>query len=334
MFIKKVLLGTAALALSSVMAFGATDGVKFYVAKGDKEKSYETMINEEIEEIGFVLSDPHERINDAYKSKYGTKTVDGKPNEAYDPQFKEYLDNLGFFSIANDEALRPLLLKAPELGGFSPFNVHIYKLHGEDQTYVGHVLPETMLNIVGVEDKEVRSAFIDSFGPLDELIAKEIGGEVTIVKYEKLPAEPMMMFEYEFERPDELWEFIDEFQESFEYAFEEHKYIIAGYKNFKETYTDMEADFDRYDAYWVYSLCHFRFSYGIFNKGRPDAGVFAPCSMYMYIEKGGNVLHIGMPKLETWKYVMGIEDPDMVKSIMTLDAEIIGIMEELGAEKK
>lgn len=334
MFLKKVLLGAAALALSSVVAMGATDGVKFFVTKGDKEKAYEKMIKEDLEEIGFILSDPHERINDAYKSKYGTEKIDGKPNEAYDPQFKTYLDNLGFFSIADDEALRPLLLKAPELGGFSPFNLHIYKRHDEDKTYVGHIMPETMLDIVGVKDEAVRSAFAKMFGPLDKLVEKDIGGTVEYVKYDTLPAEPMMMFEVAFDRPEELGDFIDEFQESFEEAFEEHKYIIAGYKNFREAYTDMEADFDRYDAYWVYSLCHFRFSYGIFNKGRPDAGVFAPCSMYMYIEKGSNVLHVGMPKLETWKYVMGIEDPEKVKALLALDKEIIGIMEELGAEKK
>jgi len=334
MFLNKVLMGTAAIALTAVVALGATDGVKFYVAKGDKEKAYDKMINEDIEDIGFVLSDPHERINDAYTSKYGTKEVDGKPNPGYDPEYKKTLDNLGFFSIANDDVLRTLLMKSPELGGFSPFNLHIYKMTGEDKTYVGHVMPETMLDIVGVQDKEVRTAFAASFGPLDALVEEEIGGSVEYVKYDSLPAEPMMKFDVEFERPDELSDFIDEFQESFEEAFEENHYIIAGYKNFRETYDDMEADFEKYDAYWVYSLCHFQFSYGIFNKGRPDAGAFAPCSMYMYIEKGSNVLHIGMPKLETWKAVMGIKDPVKVKSIMDLDKEIIGIMEELGAEKK
>lgn len=334
MFLNKVLMGTAAIALSAVVAMGATDGVKFFVAKGDKEKTYNTMVNEQMEEIGFVLSDPHERINDAYKSKYGTEKVDGKANAAYDPKFKTYLDNLGFFSIANDEVLRTLLMKAPQLGGFSPFNLHIYKVKSEDKTYVGHVMPETMLDIVGVQDKEVRAAFVKSFEPLDALVAKEIGGTVEYVKYNKLPAEPMMTFELEFDRPEDLADFIDEFQESFEETFEEHKYIIAGYKNFKEAYTDLDEDFGKFDAYWVYSLCHFRFSYGIFNKGRPDAGVFAPCSMYMYVEKGGNVLHIGMPKLETWGAVMSIKDPVKAKALTDLDKEIIGIMEELGAEKK
>lgn len=332
MFFKQVVMGAVAVAMSTTMAFGAVDGVKFFVAKGDMEEAYNAMMEEKIEETGFILSDPHERINDAYREKYGSEKVDGKLNADFDPEFREMLDNLGFFSVANDEALRPLLLKTPQLAGFSPFNLHIYKSKDEDVTYVGHVMPETMLDIVGVEDKAVRDAFVASFDPLDALVAEEIGGDVKMLQYDKLPESPMMTFTYTFERPDEMWEFVDEFQEEFEEAFEEKKYIIAGYKNFKETYTDMEADFSRYDAFWVYSLCHFKFSYGIFNHGRPDAGVFAPCSMYMYVEKGDNVLHIGMPKLISWVAVMKIEDKKMVKSMETLDAEIIGIMEALGAE--
>lgn len=328
----KLMLGTAAVSLAATMALGAV-GVTFNVAQGDKEEVYNEMVNEKIESIGFVLSDPHERINDAYQSKYGTEKVEGKPNPAYDPKYVEYLDNLGFFSIANDEKLRELLIKAPQLGGFSPFNLHIYKAKGEDKTYVGHVNPETMLDIVGVTDKEVRKEFAAMFPALDAMVDKEIGGKKMNVEYDKLTAEPMMTFEYEFERPEDMFDFIDEFQGTFEEAFEENKYIIAGYKNFKETYNDMGADFGKYDAYWVYSLCHFRFSYGIFNKGRPDAGVFAPCSMYMYIEKGSDKLMIGMPKLENWIAVMGIKDPEMVDSIHALDKEIIGIMEELGAKK-
>lgn len=313
--LNRLLSGVAALSLAATMAMGA-EGIRFNVTTDDVEAKYNTMVNEKIESIGFILSDPHERINDGYKEKYG----------------KTRLDNLGFFSVANDVALRELLLKEPSIGGFAPFNLHIYKENNEKETYVGHITPCTMMDIAGVKDKAVREAFKAQFKSLDDLVQKEIGGKVQFVSYDKVPAEPMMKFEIPFEREEELGDFIDEFQEGFEEAFEENKYIIAGYKNFKEAYDDMEADFDRYDAYWVYSLCHFKFSEGVFNQGRPDAGAFAPCSMYMYIEKGSNKLMIGMPKLENWIAVAGIKDKKMVDSIRALDIEIIGIMEGLGAK--
>lgn len=312
----RLLLGAAALSLAASMAFGA-QGAKFYIGDGDKEKVYMDMVNNKITTIGFVLSDPHERINDAYKTKYGGTN----------------LDNLGFFSITNDKVVGPLLLKEPALGGFSPFNLHIFKKQGEDKTYVGHVSPETMLDIVGVKDAEVRKQFIASFPELDKMVEKEIGSKTQTVEYKALPAKPMMTFEVPFERGASLDAFISDFQGKFEEKFEANKYIIAGYKDIKGSMTDNNIEFGRYDAYWVYSLCHFKFSEGIFNQGRPDAGAFAPCSMYMYVEKGSNKLIVGMPRLENWIAVMGINDPKMVDSIHVLDKEIVGIMTELGAKE-
>ncbi len=328
----RLLSGIMTLSLAATMAISA-DGIRFNVTTQDVEDKYNVMINEKAEEVGFVLSDPHERIHDAYLEKYSKAKIDGKDNPAYDPDFKITLDNLGFFSVSNDEAVRTLLLKSPEIGGFSPFNLHIYKEKNDTRTFVGHIKPEVMLDIVGVKDKKIREEFIQSFKPIDALVEKEIGGKVIGVGFDAVPAESMMKFEYTFDRSDELDDFIDEFQEKFEEKFEENNYIIAGYKNYVETYEDLEQDFSRYDAYWVYSLCHFVFSYNVFNKGRPDAGVFAPCSMYMYIEKDKNVLHIGMPTLQNWKTVLGIKDAKKLKFIDKIDKEIIGIMLELGAKK-
>ncbi len=327
--IKNLIKATVALSIAASVAFGA-QGVMFNVASGDKEAQYETMINEKIESIGWILSDPHERINDAYAKRYGNPEDPDYDKEGW----TENLDNLGFFSVANDEALRPLLIKAPELGGFSPFNLHIYKKKSENKTYVGHIVPDTMLDIVGVKDASVRKEFNAMFPALDAMVQKEIGGVVETSTFSKLPAQPMMTFEIKFDRPEELADYIETFQEQYEEAFEDSKYIIAGYKDFKETYIDLELEFEEYDAYFVYSLCHFTYSYNMFNKGRPDAGVFAPCSMYLYIKKDSNTMVIGMPKLSNWVAVLDMKDETMKKSAYDLDKEIISIMEGLGAKIK
>jgi len=330
----RLLIGAAALSLAASAAFGI-QGVKFFVGEGDKDEAYMAMVNEKIQGIGFVLSDPHEHIDNAYKTKWGvpTQTVKGVtgPHPDFDPNFKVTLDNLGFFSLTNDAAVGPLLMKEPSLGGFSPFNFHIYKKQGENKTYVGHVMPETMLDIVGIKDKEVRAKFVASFTELDKLTEKEIGSAVQIIDYKALPAKPMMTFEIPV--TGDIEAFKADFQGRFEETFEANKYIIAGYKDMKEAMANADIKFDRFDQYWVYSLCHFKFSEGIFNHGRPDAGTFAPCSMYMYIDKGSNKMIVGMPRLENWIAVMGVKDPKMVDSILTLDKDIVRIMQELGAKE-
>jgi len=332
--LNRLLIGAAALSLAATVAFGI-EGVKFFVGDGNKDEAYMKMVNEKILPVGFVLSDPHEHIDNAYKTKWGmpTQTVKGVtgPHPDFDPSFKETLDNLGFFSVTNDAAMGPLLMKEPSLGGFSPFNLHIYKTKAENKTYVGHVMPDTMLDIVGVKDKEVRAKFAATFTGLDKLIAAEIGSTVKMVDYKALPKQPMMTFEIPV--VGGLEAFKSDFQGRFEETFEANKYIIAGYKDMKEAMANADVKFDRFDQYWVYSLCHFRFSEGIFNRGRPDAGVFAPCSMYMYIDKGSNKMIVGMPRLESWIAVMDIKDKVMVDSIMNLDKDVVRIMKELGAKE-
>jgi uncharacterized protein (DUF302 family) len=192
-------------------------------------------------------------------------------------------------------------------------------------------MPDTMLDIVGVKDKEVRAKFAASFTELDKIAAAQIGSTVKMVDYKALPKQPMMTFEVPF--TGDIETFKSDFQGRFEETFEANKYIIAGYKDMKDAMANAEVKFDRFDQYWVYSLCHFKFSEGIFNRGRPDAGVFAPCSMYMYIDKGSKKMIVGMPRLESWIAVMGINEKVKVDSIMNLDKDVIRIMEELGAKQ-
>ena len=326
--INTLIKSTVALSLAASVAFAAP-AVHFNVVPGDQEDKYEELLAGLEEATGFSVSDPHEKINDAYKERYGNPE-----DPDYDKNWATNLDNLGFFSVSNDKALYEILKKAPNAAGFQPFNAHIYKEVAEDVTYIGHLDPSTMLDITGVKDADVRKAYIDMYKPLDKWVTDNFGGKIVTTEYDSLPAEPMMEFEIPVDRSGDIVEWAEGFQEELEAAFEEKKYIIAGFKNFKSTYEeDLEMPFEEYDQFFVYGLCHFTFSYNIFNKGRPDAGAFAPCAMYFYIKAGTNTMVVGMPRLETWLSVMKIKDETMRKSAFDLDVEIISIMKSLGAKE-
>jgi len=166
-------------------------------------------------------------------------------------------------------------------------------------------------------------------------VTKEFGGKIVDTTFsKKLPAKPMMTFEFEVDRSGDIVEWAEAFQEELEGAFEEKHYIIAGFKDFKSTYEeDLEIPFEKYDQFFVYGLCHFTYSYNIFNKGRPDAGIFAPCAMYFYIEKDSNKMIVGMPRLSVWSTVMGFKDPAKIEWTKKLDDEIISIMTKLGGKE-
>ena len=325
--INKIIKTTVALSLVATVAYGA-NGTRFNVIDGDATQKYAQERGSSLEGIGFGVSDPHEGISDAYAKRYGNTE-----NPDYDKEWKKNLDSLSFIALTNDKALHPILKVAPEVAGFAPFNQLIYKKAAENKTYIGHLDPETMLNIVGVKDANVRKDFVAMYAPLDKWTTDKLGGKVETSTFDALPAEPMMKFEFTFDRPEDLSEYIDTFQEEFEAAFEDKKYIIAGYKNFKESYQDLEMEFEEYDAFFVYSLCHFTFSYNVFNKGRPDGGVFAPCSMYFYIKKDSNTMVVGMPRLSNWVSVLNMKDAKKIEWTKTIDSEMISIMKKMGAKE-
>ena len=162
--------------------------------------------------------------------------------------------------------------------------------------------------------------------------AKGLKFKKSYLPYKNLAQHRMINFEYEFERPEDIDDFIDAFQNKFSLAFMDKQYLIAGYHNFMYDLEDAEEILEGYDAFWVYSLCHLEYSYNMFdNKGaRPEAGLFAPCSMYMYIKKDSNKLVIGMPTLVNVLDTLDITDEKRVAYAHRLDTEIPGILTSLG----
>ncbi len=292
----------------------------FWTLEGDIQQKYNKIVEKKLKEIGFNLTDPHKRVNDQYKTKYGS-TV---------------LDVLSFLPVVNDDVVMPLFNIDPRLAGFSPFNMLIYKELSDKNSHVGHLMPHAMLDILGITDEEVRKKFITSFTALDALLDKEFGSDKkSYIAYHNATKQRMINFEYTFERDEDfdIDDFLDEFQNKFELAFIDKHYLIAGFHNFLETDNgeDMLEDFD---AYWTYSLCHLTYSYNIFDtKGaRPDAGLYAPCTMYVYIKKDSNKMVIGMPSLANVKNTLNITDPKRVGWMNKLDKEIPQILTAMGMQ--
>jgi len=288
----------------------------FYTIDGDIQDKYNNLAETKLKSIGFNLTDPHKRVNDQYETKYGS-TI---------------LDVLSFMPVVNDNVVLPLLNIDPRMAGFAPFNMLIEKKLDENVTHVGHLQPKVMLDILGITNQEVREKFTTTFTSLDAMIEKELGGKKSIMPYKKLPEKTMINYEYAFETPEDMDDFIDEFQNNFELAFIDKGYLIAGFHNFMEATDDAEEILSDYNAFWTYSLCHLEFSYGMFDNegGHPEAGLFAPCTMYMYIKKGSNKIVIGMFRLHNWSDTLDITDANRLALVEKLDTEIPEILENYG----
>ena len=289
-------------------------------SEGNTEKEINDFIKK-IDTIGYSTVAANKNIQVHYFNKYKEKNV----------------ELMTFFTLVNKEKLRPLLLQNPDFGAYAPFNFLVYKtldIEKDDNTWYGHLDTDTMLEVIGEEDPELQEAFRKMVGTFDTFVTKELKPTLT-KKFERtklLPAITKLKMVKKFEAPDDLEEFVEDFVMEHDGLFSKHDFLIAGFIDFKFEYSDMDLEFDKYDAYWVSSLCHFKFSNTIFNRGIPQAGLFAPCSIYFYIPKGSNELHVGYAAVDNWINAINIKDQARIDYMRAIDAEVVEIFKELGFE--
>lgn len=287
-----------------------------YTSDKNIDKEFFHFVKKDLDKIGFFVNDPHHNVNKVYEQNFG----------------KTELDNLAFSSMFDDKDIRPLLNIDPRLGGFSPFNLITYRKKSDMKTVITHITPEAMLDILQITNKSVRSKLIEAFKPLDKAIEEKFETKKSYFPLHGYAKKSMINFEIPFEEPEDIDDFMDEFEEKFKTAFEEQGYIIAGFYDVKNSFNSDDDVMPDFTSYWTFSLCHIPFSYAVFDgeNAFPEAGIFAPCSMYVYVREGENKIVIGMPTLNAWAAAMNITDPKKLEKINQLDEEIPDIIHSLG----
>ncbi|MEA3371824.1 MAG: hypothetical protein U9Q40_10840 [Campylobacterota bacterium] len=280
------------------------------------DKDFFEFTKGELESIGFFVNDPHHNVNKVYERQVG----------------KTSLNQLSFSSMVNDKVSRPLFNKDPRIGGFTPFNLVVYRKKSDNKTVITHITPQAAIDVLQITDEDVKASFTDMFKPLDAHIEKHFKATKSYTKLHGYAKQTMMNFEIPFEEPEDIDDFFDDFQELFESTFEHKGYIIAGFYNMKYSLNSDDDVLPNYEQYVVWSLCHIPFSYTIFDgkNPMPQAAIFAPCSMYAYIKTGENKIVIGMPTLNSWAAALGITDKDKLEKINQLDTEIPSLIRSLG----
>ncbi len=291
---------------------------EFQGLSGNKEVEINSLIAK-IDTVGFSTVAANTHIQKFYYKKFQEKGV----------------EMLSFFSMVNIDKIRPLLLANPDFGAYAPFNFLVYKtldLKTDDNTWFGQLSTDTMLDIVDEKDTNIRKEFTEMMSGWDAFVDKEIKPTKT-KRFERtkgLPEKGLTKFVKKFDKPDDLEEWIEEFIGEHDGRFAKNNFIIAGFMDFKFEYDDRELDFEKYDAYWVSLLCHFEFSNSIFNRGVPEAAMFAPCSVYFYIPKGSNELHVGYASVDNWINALNFEDKKHIDYMKEIDAEVIQIFKDMG----
>ncbi len=232
-------------------------------------------------------------------------------NGPFKKQFKESgFDVYNLFTFYKKDVTLELAKKYPNIGLFAPMSMSIYAKKGEKSISVSSLSVEAMQKIMKIPADEKLLT------DLRALVVKTLKIAMPNAKPEKLSyklQEPKgeLVTTFSMEMDADEWEDeLEDFKMGFEGELAPNGFVIAGHNNLGDDFE--EAKFEGFDFYEVYSICKLPVIYTI-AKTRPEAGAFAPCSLYLEKKKGQNNMNVAFPSVYNWMSSMAIDNKEDMK---------------------
>ena len=265
-------------------------------------------------------------IEEAFTKAGFTVSANRNMNGPFVKQFKESgFDTYNLFTFYKADAVLELVKKYPNVGLFAPMSMSIYTKKGEKTISVSSLTVAAMAKIMKApSDDETLIA-------LRKLVKETLQtalpkGSFTTPTYGIQKPKGELVTTFTMEMDEEEWEDeLDEFKMGFEGELAPNGFVIAGFNNLGDEFE--EAKYEAYDFYEVYSICKLPVIYTI-AKTRPEAGAYAPCSLYLNKKKDNNMLTVAFPSVYNWLSSMSIENQEDIK---TLEAAQEGMKKILSA---
>ena len=245
-------------------------------------------------------------IEEAFKKAGFFISANRDMNTPFKKQFKETsFDTYNLFTFYKKDVVLELAKKYPNIGLFAPMSMSIYTKTGDKTISVSSLSAEAMQKIMKIPADEklltdLRALVVKT---LKEAMPK---GEFQTLPYKTVKAKGDLVTTFTMEMDKDDWdEELEDFKMSFEGELATNGFIIAGHNNLGDEFE--EKNYEGFEIYEVYSICKLPVIYTI-AKTRPEAGAFAPCSLYLAKEKGKNDLNFGFPSVYNWMSSLAIEN--------------------------
>jgi uncharacterized protein (DUF302 family) len=306
---KKLILILLALAVSSF----AHDGfVLLETAKSGKELI--KTVGEAVAKAGFVIADEKD-LSVAYQKQFESSSFDAYYN----------------ITVFDPKTLSAILPSNPKIAAFVPYTILIYQKKGEQKSFVGFVKTEAISLAVGVKDKKTIAALKKSEKQLESHIKSALKGSRDVkLSYKTTPKEdPELLFEalVKLKSNENTLARKEGLQKEFESALEVEGFKISNITDVKGELEKVKADMGKFEFFDTYSICKLKVIYNA-SKERPEAGVFAPCSVYFYKLKGESAIHIGFPPTKNWMVHTNITNADSLKIMVEAENVVKNFLKE------
>ena len=266
-------------------------------------------------------------IEEAFKKDGFTVSANRDMNGPFVKQFKSSgFDTYNLFTFYKADAVLELVKKYPNVGLFAPMSMSIYTKKGEKTISVSSLTVSAMAKIMKTPKDDATLLSLRKL--VKETLQKALPkGTFSSPSYSIKEAKGELVTRFSMEMDSEEWEDeLDEFKMGFEGELAPHGFVIAGFNNLGDEFE--ESKYNDYDFYEVYSICKLPVIYAI-AQSRPEAGAYAPCSLYLNKKKKENIMHIGFPSVYNWMSSMAIENKADSKVLEEAQAGMIKILHGL-----
>jgi len=305
---------TALLLVTGVTASAGQD-IQIYTTDNSKGKITGASIEKAFEEAGFNISGNND-MNVAFKSKFQ------KTNH------KMY----HLFTLYKKDLVLELVKVDPKAALFAPLSMSIYMNTGSNDISISSLAIDGMAKVTGISAKNKH--MIEYSKLVRATLAKALPGghfEKTSYKILKPIGELITTFTYDMEleggnNADAIEEELEGIQEELESSLETVGFVIAGFNKLGDEFK--ESGYDKYDFFDAYSICKLPVIFEV-AKTHPEAGAYAPCTFYMYKEKGSKTIQMAYPSVYNWISSLDITDKPSVKVLEDAQKLMIEVINEV-----
>jgi uncharacterized protein (DUF302 family) len=248
-------------------------------------------------------------------------------NNPFELRFKKVhykVYNLGMFR--NDELSIKLVKKYPRFGRLLPLTMSIWS-DGDTM----NVATLTLEGLARTAKLPVNDPDLIKYAKMVKIALKAAmpNGKFKELNHKILDPKATYEINYtaELDADTDPDEWRDDFESEFEGEMEPIGFLFPNYTNVNEELFD-EAGVDDFDFYITYSICKFDVIFPV-SKETPEAGAYAPCSMYAYKKKGENEVHIGYLGVNNWIKTLDIKDKHAISKLKEAEGMINNILAEL-----
>lgn len=282
----------AVVLLTFGVAANAAQDIRIYTADNQGGKINPAGIEKTFADAGFYVTGIN-NMNIPFDAKYKKH-----PHELY------YL-----MTVHKPKCVTNLAKKYPEIALFTPLSMSIFTRNGDKTISISSMSANGISKITGIPaDNADLVAYLKDVA---DTLAKALpNGKFEKLSYNIAKPEGDLVTRFEMEMDvaeDEIEDEAEGIQEELEAGLETGGFVVAGFNQLADSFA--EAGNNAYDFFDVYSICKVPVIYTV-STNHPEAGAFAPCTLYMYKKKGENVVHFAYPSIYNWISSIDVTDKE------------------------